>query len=396
VPWKASSPMSERIRFVTRAEEGESIKALAKEFGISEKTAHKYLRRWQAEGVVGLQDRSRAPQRIPHRTSPEVVELILTTRRAHPTWGARKIKQRLAVTHPGVLTPSSFTMQAWMRNAGLITRPRRYRRRGPTMLSGLTQPKEPNDVWATDFKGQFRLGNGQLCYPLTATDLCSRYVLSCEALESTQGAPVWPIFERLFGEYGVPRIIRSDNGAPFASRGLAGLTQLSVKWLQLGIKHERIEPGEPQQNGSHERMHRTLKQETTRPAKANLLQQQERFDAFIDEFNQERPHQALAMQRPADIYRPSLRRYDGLPDMHYPLHDDVRRVESHGILKMPDNRWCHLSLALIGRDVGLREVEDGRWLITFASLDLGYYDEREKVFTEMDDNFNEGSPISPL
>lgn len=388
--------MSERIRFVTRAEEGESIKDLAREFGISEKTAHKFLRRWKDEGVEGLRERSRAPQRIPHRTSPEVVELILATRRAHPTWGARKIKQRLQVTHPGVPTPSSFTMQAWMRGAGLIALSRRRRRHVPQAPTGLTQPQQPNDVWATDFKGQFRLGNGQLCYPLTVTDLNSRYVLGCEALENTQGAPVWPIFERLFGEYGVPNIFRTDNGAPFASRGLAGLSQLSVKWLQLGITHERIEPGEPQQNGSHERMHRTLKQETTRPAKANLLQQQERFDAFVEEFNHERPHQALAMQRPADIYRPSPRRYDGLPELDYPLHDEVRRVDNRGVADMPGNRACYLSQALVGCHVGLREVEDGRWLVTFASLDLGYYDEREKAFAEMDGNFNEGSPISPL
>jgi transposase InsO family protein len=388
--------MSERIRFVTRAEAGESIKALAQEFGISEKTAHKFLRRWKDEGVDGLRERSRAPQRIPHRTSPEVVELILATRRAHSTWGARKIKQRLEVTHPGVPTPSSFTMQAWMRSAGLITRARRPRRHVPPTPTGLTQPNEPNEVWATDFKGQFRLGNGQLCYPLTATDLRSRYVLGCEALESTQGGPVWSVFERLFNEYGVPSIIRSDNGAPFASRGLAGLSQLSVKWLQLGIKHERIEPGEPQQNGSHERMHRTLKQETTRPAKSNLLQQQERFDAFVEEFNHERPHQALAMQRPADVYRPSPRPYEGLPELNYPLHDEVCRVDHRGVTKMPDNRWCYLSQALVGCHIGIREVEDGRWLVTFASLDLGYYDEREKVFAEMDGNFNEGSPMSPL
>lgn len=388
--------MSERIRFVTRAEEGENILDLAREFGISEKTAHKFLGRWKAEGVEGLRDRSRAPQRIPHRTSPEIVELILATRRAHPTWGARKIKKRLEVTHPGVPTPSSFTMQAWMRNAGLIGKPRRYRRHVPPAPTGLTQPQHPNDVWATDFKGQFRLGNGQLCYPLTATDLSSRYVLACEALESTQGGPVWPIFERLFREYGVPPGIRTDNGAPFASRGLAGLSQLSVKWLQLGIRHERIDPGAPQQNGSHERMHRTLKQETTRPAKANLLQQQERFDAFVEEFNHERPHQALAMQRPADIYRPSPRRYEGLPELDYPLHDEVRRVDNRGVTNMPDNRACYLSQALVGCHIGLREVEDGCWLVTFASLDLGHYDERERAFAEMDGNFNEGSPMNPL
>jgi putative transposase len=387
--------MSERIQFVARAEQGENIRDLAREFGVSEKTAHKFLRRWKDEGVDGLHDRSHAVKRIPHRTAPEVVDLIVATRRAHPTWGARKIKQRLEVTHPGVPTPSSFTMQAWLRSAGLI-RPQRRRRRAVLHPTSLTAPEQPNDVWATDFKGQFRLGNGRLCYPLTATDLRSRYVLACEGLESTEGGPVWPIFNRLFTEYGLPRIIRTDNGAPFASRGLAGLSRLSARWLQLGIAHERITPGEPQQNGSHERMHRTLKQETTRPAKSNLLQQQERFDAFVEQFNCERPHQALAMQCPASVYQPSPRRYDGLPELDYPLHDDVCRVDARAIIKMPDGGDCYLTHALVGHHVGIREVEDGRWLITFAGLDLGYYDERDRAFTEMKSNFNEASPISPL
>jgi len=293
-----------------------------------------------------------------------------------------------------VRLPSSFTINGWLNRAGLIKK-RRPRRRAVLHPTGLTQPTEPNDVWATDFKGEFRLGNGKLCYPLTATDLSSRYVLACDALESTKGAPVWPIFERLFREYGLPRIIRSDNGAPFATLGLAGLSQLSVKWLLLGIAHERIAPGQPQQNGSHERMHRTLKQETTRPSKANLLQQQERFDAFIEEFNQERPHEAIAMQRPADVYRRSARRYDRLPEPEYPLHDDIRRVDHRAVIKMPDGVQCYLTHALEGQTVGIREVDDGRWLITFAGLDLGYYNERDKAFTEMA-NFNNAEPISPL
>jgi transposase InsO family protein len=388
--------MSERIRFVTRAEDGESITDLAREFGISEKTAHKFLQRWRDEGVDGLHDRSHAVQRIPHKTAPEIVELIVATRRAHPTWGARKIKQRLEVTHPGVPTPSTFTIQAWLRKAGLLEAARRRRRSSPPLPTPLTQPREPNDVWATDFKGQFRLGNGQLCYPLTATDLSSRFVLACEALESVKGAPVWPVFERLFSEYGVPRIIRTDNGAPFATRGLAGLSRLSANWLRIGIRHERIEPGQPQQNGSHERMHRTLKRETTRPAKANLLQQQERFDRFVDEFNNDRPHESLDMQCPAALYQPSCRRYEGLPPPSYPLHDDVRRVDARGGIRMANNAHCYLTHALVGQYVGLREVNDGRWLISFVGLDLGYYDERDKVFSEMDGNFNEGSPISPL
>jgi putative transposase len=387
--------MSERLRFVVRLEEGESITALAREFGISTKTAHKFWKRWQAEGVEGLEDRSHAVERIPHKTSPEVVELILATRREHPTWGARKLKQRLATTHPGVHTPSTFTINGWLKKGGLI-KPRRARRTAHLTPTGLTQPKQPNDVWATDFKGQFRLGNGKYCYPLTATDLSSRFILGCDALEDTKGAPVWPAFERLFVEYGLPRIIRSDNGAPFATRGLLGLSQLSVKWLILGITHERIEPGCPQQNGSHERMHRTLKQETTRPAKRNLFQQQERFDEFIENFNQKRPHEAIDMQCPATVYRPSSRRYEGLPELEYPLHDDVRRVDARAVIKMPDGVLCYLTHALVGQRVGIREVDNGRWLITFASLNLGYYDERDKGFTEAEANFNKPSPISPL
>lgn len=388
--------MSERIRFVTRLEEGESITELAREFGISSKTAHKFWSRWRAEGVEGLRDRSHAVERIPHKTPPEVIELVVAARQAHPSWGARKLKELLAKTHPGVRTPSSFTMQSWLKAKGLIAprRPRRRALRPPA--TPLTKPTAPNEVWATDFKGQFRLGNGALCYPLTATDLYSRYILSCEGLESTEGDPAWPIFDRLFREHGLPRFIRSDNGAPFASRGLAGLSRLSVKWLRLGIVHERIEPGHPEQNGSHERMHRTLKHETTRPAKANLIQQQERFDSFVDEFNRVRPHEAIQMQCPVERYQASDRSYHGLPELHYPLADDVRTVCRNACVLMPDGNRCYLTHALIGQRVGVREVDTGRWLITFANLNLGYYDERDKAFTEMAANSNSASPISPL
>jgi len=388
--------MSERIRFVTRLEEGESISELAREFGISTKTAHKFWSRWKAEGVEGLRDRSHAVERIPHKTSPEVVELIVAARQAHPSWGARKLKELLAKTHPGVRTPSSHTMQCWLKAKGLIT-PRRPRRRALRPLATpLTKATAPNDVWATDFKGQFRLGNGVLCYPLTATDLYSRFILSCEGLESTDGDPVWPIFDRLFREHGLPRFIRSDNGPPFASRGLGGLSRLSVKWLRLGIVHERIEPGHPEQNGSHERMHRTLKHDTTRPAKANLLQQQERFDHFVDEFNCERPHEAIDMQCPVERYQRSARTYDGLPELAYPLADDVLSVRRDGCVTMLDGYRCYLTTALVGQRIGIREVDTGRWLITFANLNLGYYDERVKSFTEMTANSNDASPISPL
>jgi putative transposase len=386
--------MSERLRFIARLEEGESPAELAREFGISTKTAYKFWSRWKEEGVDGLKDRSHAPHRNRQRTPAELVELFVAERKAHPTWGALKIRVSIEKAHPGVRLPSCFTIHTWLKRNGLV-KPRRGRRTTPPSPTALSMPQAPNDVWATDFKGQFRLGNGSLCYPLTATDLASRYILGCDALEGTDGDPVWHIFDRLFREYGLPQLIRTDNGPPFASTGLAGLSKLSVKWLRLGIGHERIKPGCPQQNGRHERMHRTLKQETTRPARQNLFQQQERFDDFVDEFNSERPHQALDLRTPATVYRSSERTYHGMPELNYPLADEVRRVRAGGFVQTPDGGRCSLSLALIGEDVGFREIEDGRWLVTFAMLDLGYYDERDKSFEPMEAKSNKPSPVSP-
>lgn len=385
--------MSERLRFIARLEEGESVAELAREFGISTKTAYKFWSRWKEEGVDGLKDRSHAPHRNRRRTPDEIVELLVAERRAHPTWGALKLKTSIEKTHAGVQLPSCFTIHTWLKRNGLV-QPRRGRRTTPPSPTALLTPKEPNDVWATDFKGQFRLGNGTLCYPLTATDLTSRFILGCDALEGTDGNPVWHIFDRLFREYGLPQLIRTDNGPPFASRGLAGLSKLSVKWLRLGIGHERIKPGCPQQNGRHERMHRTLKQETTRPARGNLFQQQERFDDFVVEFNHQRPHQALGLRTPAMVYRCSERTYNGLPELEYPLADEVRRVHSAGFVQTPDGGRCCLTQALIGEEVGFREVDDGRWLVTFAALDLGHYDERDKTFEPMEAKSNKPSPIS--
>jgi putative transposase len=241
-------------------------------------------------------------------------------------------------------------------------------------------------VWAADYKGQFRLGNREYCYPLTATDLHSRLILAVEALDGTDEEQAREVFEETFTKYGLPSVIRTDNGTPFASAGaLAGLTRLSAYWLRLGIRHERTEPAHPEQNGCHERMHRTLKAETTRPARNNLLQQQERFDEFQREFNEERPHDALEMKRPAEIYRPSERRLPRpLPEPAYPLHDDVLTVSRAGHIRLPRGRQVFLSYALVQQQVGLREEADGRWLVTFASLDLGHYDPRTGRFDPCD------------
>jgi transposase InsO family protein len=384
MPWKASSTMSERLRFIARVEEGEGISDLAREFGISEKTAYKFLARWKAHGVRGLEDRSHAVDRMAHRTPGEIVELVLALRRENPTWGGRMLKARLERKHPGLRFPSATSIAYWLKKNGLV-RPQRPRRRNfPVAATLLTTATAPNHVWATDFKGEFRLGNNSYCYPLTATDLASRYILGCEGLEGTGGEPVWDVFEWLFDEHGLPDIIRSDNGSPFASRGLAGLTWLSARWIRLGIKHERIEPSHPEQNGQHERMHRTLKQATTRPAGKNLFQQQERFDNFTEDFNQERPHQALGMRPPADFYRNSERKYRGLPELEYPLADDVMLVRAPGLIIFSKHAKCYLTEALVGQRVGIREIDDCKWLITFATIDLGIYDERDRRFEPLD------------
>jgi transposase InsO family protein len=382
VPWKESHLMSERVQFVARLLKGERMTDLCVEFGISRKTGYKFLQRYKSEGVRGLEDVSRAPKRVARKTGSEMAQLLVRTRRAHPSWGGRKMSQILGEKYPELKLPAPSTIVAVLKQHGYVLPARRPREQNPHRYQGrLTSPQGPNDVWAADYKGQFRLGNRRYCYPLTASDLFSRYLLSTEALDGTDEEGARAVFEQVFRDYGLPLIIRTDNGSPFASRGLAGLTKVSAWWLRLGIKHERIEPGHPEQNGCHERMHRTLKAETTRPARQNSLQQQERFDEFRREFNEERPHEALGMKRPAQLYRRSDRYLpEPLPALTYPLHDDVLNVTHCGKIRLPGGRQVYLSQALACQDVGLRERADGRWLIAYATLDLGSFDPRTGAF----------------
>jgi transposase InsO family protein len=259
--------------------------------------------------------------------------------------------------------------------------------------TSLSEPAAANDLWCTDFKGEFRLGNGRWCYPLTVTDQLARYLLLCEALEGTREAPVFTAFHRLFKERGLPAAMRSDNGVPFAGRGLYGLSPLAVWWLRLGIRLERIAPGKPQQNGRHERMHLTLKQETCRPAAENALQQQARFDAFQEEFNTERPHEALDMKTPAEVYAPSPRPYTGLPELEYPLHDQDIVVSSSGVIGLC-GRPVFISSVLAGQRLGLREVEPDVWLVSFMHYDLGYVDLEARTLQTIDNPFG-APPPSP-
>jgi transposase InsO family protein len=263
-------------------------------------------------------------------------------------------------------------------------RSRRHPKLSGTPLSDL---KEPNALWCVDYKGEFMLGNKQYCYPLTVTDYASRFLICCEGLENTREAQAITVFEQLFKEYGLPGSIRSDNGVPFAcANALYGLSSLSVWWLRLGIGIERIKPGNPQQNGRHERMHLTLKQATTKPPAKTLLQQQDKFEDFIHEYNYERPHQALGMMRPADLYTPSTHKYEGLPDVSYPFHDKTVTITNCGRICI-EGQKIHLSTVFAGHDVGVRQVEDDVWLVSFMDYDLGYFDMESNKVQALDNPF---------
>lgn len=385
MPWKVTDPVSERMQFVTRLLAGERMTELCREFGISRKTGYKLRERFERQGPAGLFDVSRRPHRLA-RQSPKVLrELFLEARRAHPSWGPKKLRQMVSAAHPGVVMPAVSTIGDWLLRAGLA-QPRRRSLRVARHRNELREATASNEVWCVDYKGQFKLGNGKDCYPLTVTDNFSRYLLSCEGFERIDGDAARAVFEQLFATHGLPEAIRSDNGAPFASRGLFGLSRLSAFWLRCGVFPERIAPGQPQQNGRHERMHRTLKAETTRPAGASLLQQQERFDAFREEFNRLRPHEALGQRRPADVYQRSSRAFKGVPNLEYPLHDDVVRVSPNGHAHILRRRGGNVFLggALAGERIGVRELESGELLLTFATLDLGTVDPASLRFRRAD------------
>jgi len=393
MPWKACSAMEERLRFVARLLDGEAMTDVCREFGISSKTGYKILARYKDEGSTALTDRSRRPVRYANQLPPQIEGLIVSLKRGKPHWGARKIRELLVRRLPGELrVPAQSTIHAVLDRHGLVSRLGRPRRRAQG--TPLSAGNRPNDLWCADFKGEFRLGNSRYCYPLTVTDHASRFLLLCEALDSVREEPAIAAFQRLFAERGLPDAIRSDNGVPFASpNALFNLSKLSVWWLRLGIAIERIKPGNPQQNGRHERMHLTLKRETTRPPGMNSLQQQARFDDFVQEFNTERPHQALDMQRPADLYSPSGKPFFGLPDLEYPLHDREYIVTACGRICM-HRKKINISTVLAGQKLGLKEVDDGIWLVSFMHYDLGYIDLEQKTLQPIDNPF--GSRLSPM
>lgn len=384
MPWQEVSKVQLRKEFAQSVLiDGVGVAEACRRHGISRQTGYKWIRRYEALGVAGLEDISRAPRSIPHRTPGDLEEAIVQLRERYPTFGPKKLRALLLRRSPAKDWPAASTIGEILERRGLI-QPRETRRRTPASTAPLSHAAIPNDVWSVDFKGQFQLRNGRLCYPFTVTDNASRMLLACDAYPSTKGEPVRQSMERIFTEHGLPRAIRSDNGSPFASPGVMGLSTLSAWWLSLGIAHERIAVGHPEQNGRHERMHLTLKQETTRPAARDFESQQARFDDFLVFFNTERPHEAHGQATPASRWARSSRRYpDDVKPLDYSRCDLIKRIGATGSLRFRKND-LYLGLALAGHHVGLTEIDVDVWVVNFAGHDLGLFepgDSRVSPFT---------------
>jgi transposase InsO family protein len=374
-----------RKEFVSRALSGRfSVTELCAAYGVSEKTGHKWLSRFRKAGEPGLADRSHVAHTLPHRVPLDIRREIVMLRQKHPTWGPRKLRAVLARRAPRTNWPAPSTIGELLRGEGLVQSKRRKKQSiGLPLDAGLTVAKEPNEVWSTDFKGEFRLGTGPYCYPLTVLDAESRFLIGTTALASTATVPAQIAFERHFAEFGLPLVIRSDNGTPFASaRSIGRLSALSVWWIRLGIRPERIQPAHPQQNGQHERMHKTLKAEATRPSSQSFFEQQQRFDRFRYEYNNLRPHEALDQSPPASRYTKSPRQFPSrLPDVTYPLHCDVRAVGGNGMTCFKGKTFF-LSTALNNCEIGFEETDDDLWTLSYGPLSLGTYHPRSNIFIE--------------
>jgi transposase len=374
MPWKVSGVVERRKQFLAEYRSGEwSMTDLCRAYGISRPTGYEVLRRYEREGELGLEERSRAPERHTNQTSWEIEEQVLGLRRQHPRWGPRTLKTRLSDLHPQVAWPAASTIGAMLDREGL-TLHRRKRRKTEPYTRPLAAATEPNRIWCADFKGWFRTRDGRRIDPLTISDACSRYLLRCQAVEKADTERVQAIFEAAFRQCGMPLAIRTDNGAPFASRAIAGLSRLAVWWMKLGIVPERIQAGHPEQNGQHERMHRTLAEETASPPEANARAQQRAFDRFLYVFNQERPHQALHMRTPSSCYQPSPREYPArVPEPEYGSALTVRRVRPCGNFS-----WKHedvfVSEVLSGEPVGLLPLDERYYRVYFAAFPLARFD----------------------
>lgn len=378
MPWNETTAVDERCRFVMTYLSGAvTMSELCARYGVSRPTGYIWVHRYEAAGLSGLQDRSRAPHHCPHRMESFTAQWLLADRRAHPQWGAVKILKRFTERHPKRHAPAPSAISALFKRHGLIE-PRTHRQRSESHGCQATAVSEPNALWTMDFKGQFRTGDHRYCYPLTVMDACSRYLLECRGGLDTSGAWVLRSIDELFRTYGLPAAVHTDNGSPFASScSLGGLSRLSVHWLKLGIRIERSRPASPQDNPAHERMHRTLKAATARPPAANLRAQQPRFDHFTHEYNRERPHEALKLQTPAQVYRRSPRPYPHrIAEPEYPGHFERRLVDANGCIKW-HGRWVFIGAPLSGEHLGLEEIEEDLWSIYFYDHQLARLDAQE-------------------
>ena len=380
MPWQEVNPMDQRVFFITDyLRQITSISGLCTQYGVSRKTGYKWIERYRSSGLAGLTEASSRPMRSPDKTPYRIEQSIIELRQQflEPP-GAKKLHTLLARHYPLELIPSKTTIYNILNRAGLVEKRRRKRR-----VSPCPQPFAPvnqvNELWSVDYKGQFKLRNGQWCYPLTVMDHQSRYLCGCEALKGTRLKDTKAAFIKVFREYGLPQRIRSDNGTPFASTSCGGLSRLSIWWVKLDILPERIEPGKPQQNGQHERMHRTLKRAATRPPSSSMKAQQQRLDDFSHEYNQLRPHESLDQQTPASQYSASTRPYpERLPEIEYPIYYETRQVRYNGLINLRNKR-VYISNLLRHETIGLEEIDDGIWRVYFGPIKIGGFDERQKT-----------------
>lgn len=378
MPWRDVKPMDEKILFIAdHLREPGSFSQLCERYGISRKTGYKWVERYYSAGLEGLEERSRRPHTVAGEI-PYVIRKAIMELRHHgrDPLGPKKIQALLSQRFPDQPTPSKTTIYNVLKREGMLESRQRRRRVQPSP-NRLTPAKEPNELWSADFKGQFKMGNGHWCYPLTVMDHASRYLLGCQGLDSTRTVESQAVFKRLFQEYGLPNRMRTDNGVPFASTATGGLSHLSVWWIRLGIVPERIEPGQPQQNGRHERMHRTLKLAVTHPPSSNLSTQQAQFDRFRVDYNEHRPHEGLEQRTPQSCYIPSSRSYPKcLPELEYPGYFQRQKVSANGLAYWTGRR-IYIGYLLAGEWVGLEEVGDGVWAVYFGPVRLGSFDERQ-------------------
>jgi putative transposase len=388
MPWMEVHKVDLRRELIYRYLNKEKVTDLCREYGISRKTAYKYIHRFQAFGLDGLKDQSRRPHHLASQTDALTEQMILDTKFDHPSWGAKKLKPALERQYPDIVFPAVSTISAILSRHGLI-RPRTRRLKRSVPISQLRTSHEPNEIWCVDFKGQFQTQDRKYCYPLTITDHSSRYLLACEALFSPSIQESLPVFKECFSKYGLPQVIRSDNGSPFASlQSPFGLTQLSVWLVKLGIILERIDPGHPEQNGRHERMHRTLKEEACQKPATNLFTQQDRFETFKTIYNTVRPHEAINQETPASRYHKSDRSFPAtLGDCEYPHHTLTRRVDSSGRISLYGNRLIRISKVFAGELLGFKDYNNS-WLVSFSCYDIGTIDKKTLTFesTEIQDD----------